>query len=80
MSFSDLLSPFKLRLIASLAGCEKEEDDHASCDDDIRFHLKYRTLDETCNNLKHPSWGASDIALNRLLPADYKNKFNVPKG
>jgi peroxidase len=42
--------------------------------------LAYRTSDGTCNNLKHPSWGASLTALQRWLHAQYENGFNTPRG
>ena len=42
--------------------------------------LAYRTADGTCNNLKHPFWGASLTALSRWLHAQYENGFNTPRG
>jgi hypothetical protein len=34
---------------------------------------KYRSLDGSCNNLVHPSWGQHNTIFQRLLPADYEN-------
>lgn len=42
--------------------------------------MAYRTADGTCNNLKHPFWGASLTALSRWLHAQYENGFNTPRG
>ena len=44
------------------------------------FHLKYRTIDGTCNNLQNPTWGASLIGFRRLLNPIYENGFNTPVG
>lgn len=35
------------------------------------FSLLYRTGDGTCNNIKHPEWGASFRPFQRFLPAEY---------
>ncbi|KAJ8918066.1 hypothetical protein NQ315_011523 [Exocentrus adspersus] len=32
---------------------------------------KYRSLDGSCNNLKHPEWGMAMTRFRRLLPAEY---------
>ncbi|CAF3402562.1 unnamed protein product [Rotaria socialis] len=42
--------------------------------------MAYRTGDGTCNNLKHPFWGASLTALTRWLHSQYENGFNTPRG
>lgn len=34
-------------------------------------YSKFRTIDGSCNNLKHPTWGKADICLKRILPFDY---------
>ncbi len=39
-----------------------------------------RTIDGTCNNLRHPSWGASGTHLRRLLDAEYSDTENTPRG
>lgn len=36
---------------------------------DVTF--PYRTLDGSCNNLKHPTWSKIDECVTRYLPADY---------
>ncbi|XP_040574499.1 salivary peroxidase/catechol oxidase [Lepeophtheirus salmonis] len=40
---------------------------------------KYRTIDGTCNNKKHTSWGATGAPLIRLLEARYGNAASTPK-
>ena len=32
---------------------------------------RYRTIDGTCNNLQHPSWGSARTAFRRLLAPHY---------
>lgn len=34
---------------------------------------KYRTIDGTCNNLRHPYWGRSFTCHVRILPPDYSD-------
>ncbi|KFM61815.1 Peroxidase, partial [Stegodyphus mimosarum] len=42
-------------------------------------YSKYRTIDGSCNNLKHPTWGKSDNCLRRVLPFDYADKISFPR-
>ncbi|XP_059477617.1 peroxidasin isoform X1 [Neocloeon triangulifer] len=77
-SYRELLSPKHLELVANLSGCMQHRP-HVDCDD-MCFHTKYRSLDGTCNNLRHPMWGASLTAFHRLLPSAYENGFNLPIG
>ncbi|XP_035218954.1 peroxidasin-like isoform X3 [Stegodyphus dumicola] len=37
----------------------------------------YRTLDGSCNNLKHPRWGSLFSCHERLLPANYKGVSGI---
>ncbi|CAL1540332.1 unnamed protein product [Lymnaea stagnalis] len=77
-SYQELVSPAHINLIANLSGCLS----HAyniDCSDSC-FHRRYRTLDGTCNNYHHPTWGAANIAFDRLLPPIYENGFNSPVG
>ncbi|XP_006153588.1 thyroid peroxidase [Tupaia chinensis] len=41
---------------------------------------KYRLITGACNNREHPTWGASDTALARWLPATYEDGFSQPRG
>ncbi|XP_077873311.1 putative oxidoreductase PXDNL [Ictidomys tridecemlineatus] len=76
--YNDLVSPRYLGLIANLSGCTAHRR-LPNCSD-LCFHQKYRTHDATCNNLQHPTWGASLTALVRVLQPAYENGFNSPRG
>ncbi|KAK7108957.1 chorion peroxidase-like [Littorina saxatilis] len=39
----------------------------------------YRTIDGSCNNLAHPTWGAINQPMKRLLPAVYFDGYDVPR-
>lgn len=77
-SYNDLLSPHYLDLLEEKSGCLQHRQ-IPDCSDDC-FHGRYRTYDGTCNNLRHPMWGASLTPFERLLPAQYENGFNTPIG
>ena len=34
---------------------------------------KFRSIDGSCNNRKHPHWGMSNVALQRLLDPKYED-------
>lgn len=40
---------------------------------------RYRTMSAHCNNLKHPSWGASKTPYSRYLPPDYADGLTLPR-
>lgn len=40
---------------------------------------RYRTITAHCNNLKHPSWGATKTPYSRYLPPDYADGLNLPR-
>lgn len=40
---------------------------------------RYRTITAHCNNLKHPSWGASNTPYSRYLPPDYADGLDLPR-
>lgn len=40
---------------------------------------RYRTITAHCNNLKHPSWGASKTPYSRYLPPDYADGLSAPR-
>ncbi|KAF2349212.1 VWFC domain, partial [Trinorchestia longiramus] len=77
-SYQDLLSPENLELLTNLSGCLAHRRT-VSCND-MCFHLKYRTIDGTCNNLDNPIWGSSLTGFRRILPPIYENGFNSPVG
>uniref|UniRef100_A0A8I3Q2P6 Lactoperoxidase n=1 Tax=Canis lupus familiaris TaxID=9615 RepID=A0A8I3Q2P6_CANLF len=76
--YNDLVSPRYLGLIANLSGCTAHRP-VPNCSD-MCFHQKYRAQDGTCNNLQHPTWGASLTAFERVLKPAYENGFNLPRG
>ncbi|KAL4231588.1 heme binding [Mactra antiquata] len=39
----------------------------------------YRTIDGSCNNRQHPTWGMSDRDQLRFLPPDYDDGISVPR-
>lgn len=40
---------------------------------------RYRTISGHCNNLKHPSWGATKTPYSRYLPPDYADGLTLPR-
>ncbi|KAB7496423.1 Peroxidasin-like protein, partial [Armadillidium nasatum] len=77
--YEDLLSPTKLLTLSDISGCLGHRRPVTECDD-MCFHLKYRSIDGTCNNLKNPMWGASLTGFKRFLKPIYENGFNTPVG
>uniref|UniRef100_A0A2P2HZE6 Peroxidasin-like n=3 Tax=Hirondellea gigas TaxID=1518452 RepID=A0A2P2HZE6_9CRUS len=77
-NYQGLLSPDNLELLTNLSGCLAHRRT-VSCSD-MCFHLKYRTIDGTCNNMDNPIWGSSLTGFQRLLPPIYENGFNSPVG
>ncbi|XP_071176932.1 peroxidasin-like isoform X1 [Mytilus edulis] len=78
-SYTDIISPGHLMLIANMSGCLSVPRDILNCNN-MCYHRKYRTLDGTCNNLQNPTWGSSVTGFKRLLPPIYENGFNTPVG
>ena len=60
---------------------------HRQMDDLCPVHVKpmacsrsrFRTITGHCNNLKHPTWGASKTPYSRYLPPDYADGLNAPR-
>lgn len=77
-SYKELLSPEHLDLVAKLSGCVAHRQ-NKNCSD-MCFHSKYRTADGMCNNLQHPTWGASLTGFRRVLKPIYENGFSTPIG
>ena len=40
---------------------------------------RYRTITAHCNNLRHPTWGASKTPYSRYLPPDYEDGLQRPR-
>lgn len=72
------LSDCELTTLARLSGCVSHR--HVPNCSDVCYHRRYRTLDGTCNNIRHPLWGAAITPFGRLLDADYDNDLSLPRG
>lgn len=77
-NYKDILSPAHLDLVAQLSGCQAHRI-IPNCTN-MCFHLKYRSIDGTCNNLQYSSWGASLTGFRRILQPIYENGFSSPIG
>ncbi|XP_062584185.1 peroxidasin-like isoform X2 [Saccostrea cucullata] len=77
-SYKKILSPGHLELIANMSGCFSNPR-IIRCSE-MCYHKRFRSMDGLCNNLHNPTWGASVIALQRMLPPIYENGFNTPVG
>ncbi|KAH8878044.1 Peroxidasin [Schistosoma japonicum] len=73
------LNTDQLAIIAQLSGCQSSQQVDP-CSRQLCFHLRYRSIDGTCNNLNHPRWGAALVPFRRLLPPKYENGMNTPIG
>lgn len=63
-----ILSEQELSRIYQQSGCSITTPAQTKCKS-----VKYRSQDGTCNNLDHPTWGAANTPLRRLLPASYED-------
>lgn len=77
-NYEQLLSGEHLELIAKLSGCVAHREENPCLD--MCFHMKYRSIDGSCNNLAHPTWGSSLTAFRRILYPVYENGFSQPVG
>ncbi|CAG5007139.1 unnamed protein product [Parnassius apollo] len=77
-NYEQVVSAQHLEVIARLSGCvaHREEKDCS----DMCFHIKYRSVDGSCNNFDHPTWGTSLSAFRRILFPIYENGFSHPVG
>jgi peroxidase len=51
-----------------------------NCEDNACYHLKYRTMDGTCNNMAHPLWGAAYSEVYRYVKPRYDDGIGAPVG
>ena len=72
------LSECEINLLAELSGCLQ----HAPPPDcsNICLHSRYRSVDGSCNNWAHPTWGMTDVPFQRLLPPAYEDGLGLPVG
>lgn len=77
-NYENILSAEHLEVIARLSGCVAHRETK-DCSD-MCYHKKYRSIDGSCNNFAHPSWGTSLTAFRRLLYPIYENGFSQPTG
>src|SRR5882672_8851837 len=79
-TYNDLLSPAQLESLGRFSGCISHRKLNTSCNQEMCFHTRYRTIDGSCNNLGEPMWGTSYTPFQRLLKPVYENGFNLPIG
>ncbi|XP_015127264.1 peroxidasin homolog [Diachasma alloeum] len=77
-NYTDILTHDQVREIEKLADCTGHRQ-KPKCNN-LCFHSKYRTIDGTCNNLKHTTWGSSYTGFRRILQPIYENGFSQPIG
>ncbi|KPJ09244.1 Peroxidasin [Papilio machaon] len=77
-NYEQILSGEHLELIAKLSGCVAHREEYKCLD--MCFHMKYRSIDGSCNNLAHPTWGSSLTGFRRILYPVYENGFSQPVG
>ncbi|XP_011163912.2 peroxidasin isoform X1 [Solenopsis invicta] len=76
--YEDILTTDQVREIERLSGCTGHRR-RQNCSDRC-FHRKYRSVDGSCNNLRHPTWGSSYTGFRRILRPIYENGFSTPVG
>ncbi len=72
------LSPCEISILANLSGCLQHQR-IADCSD-MCYHMRYRTIDGTCNNLDEPLLGAANTPFHRLLDPAYEDGLGLPVG
>ncbi|KAL2716374.1 peroxidasin [Vespula squamosa] len=76
--YEEILTPEQVLEIERLSGCTGHRR-RRNCTN-ICFHHKYRSIDGSCNNFKHPTWGSSYTGFRRILQPIYENGFSMPIG
>ncbi|XP_076677332.1 peroxidasin [Andrena cerasifolii] len=76
--YEEILTPEQIREIERLSGCTGHRR-RQNCTN-MCFHNKYRSVDGSCNNLQHPTWGSSYTGFRRALQPIYENGFSSPVG
>ncbi|KAL0105107.1 hypothetical protein PUN28_016635 [Cardiocondyla obscurior] len=76
--YEEILTSEQVKEIERLSGCTSHRR-RQNCTNRC-FHHKYRTVDGSCNNLRHPTWGSSHTGFRRVLQPIYENGFSMPIG
>ncbi|XP_011629559.1 peroxidasin [Pogonomyrmex barbatus] len=76
--YEEILTFEQVKEIERLSGCTGHRR-RQNCTNRC-FHHKYRTIDGSCNNLRHPTWGSSYTGFQRILQPIYENGFSTPVG
>lgn len=76
--YEEILTAEQVREIERLSGCTGHRH-HQNCTN-MCYHNKYRSIDGSCNNLRHPTWGSSYTGFRRVLQPIYENGFSSPIG
>ncbi|XP_076248599.1 peroxidasin [Calliopsis andreniformis] len=76
--YEEILTPEQVREIERLSGCTGHR--HRQNCTNMCYHTKYRSIDGSCNNLQHPTWGSSYTGFRRNLQPIYENGISSPVG
>lgn len=76
--YEEILTHEQVKQIEQLSGCTGHR--HRQNCTNRCFHRKYRTIDGSCNNPRHPTWGSSHTGFRRVLQPIYENGFSTPVG
>ncbi|KYN12827.1 PREDICTED: peroxidasin homolog [Trachymyrmex cornetzi] len=76
--YEEILTAEQVKEIERLSGCTGHRR-RQNCTNRC-FHRKYRAIDGSCNNLRHPTWGSSHTGFRRVLQPIYENGFSMPVG
>ncbi|KAG5329266.1 PXDN protein, partial [Acromyrmex charruanus] len=76
--YEEILTAEQVKEIERLSGCTGHRR-RQNCTNRC-FHHKYRAIDGSCNNLRHPTWGSSHTGFRRVLQPIYENGFSMPVG
>lgn len=76
--YEEILTDEQVREIERLSGCTGHRR-RRNCTN-MCFHNKYRSIDGSCNNFRHPTWGSSYTGFRRILQPIYENGFSMPVG
>ncbi|XP_043287207.1 peroxidasin isoform X2 [Venturia canescens] len=79
--YREALSTEEVAEIERLSGCTGHRTGARPLNcGNVCHHGKYRSIDGSCNNREHQTWGSSYTAFRRILPAIYENGLSQPVG